>query len=64
MAIMWIIVVFAFVLFVLAAVGYALFELTPYAHHVEQFRDSRTGRRRWTSPHLETRDEYEHTHNG
>ena len=65
MSILWIIVTFAFVLGVFAVVAYVLFELSPYARHVEQFRDLRTGRRRWESPHLETRDEFERrTHDG
>jgi len=58
MGTLWIIVVFAFVLFVLGVVVYGLFELTPLARH-DQLRDPRTGRRRWESPHLETRDEFE-----
>lgn len=64
MTILWIIVAFAFVLVVLALLAYGLFELTPLARHPDQFRDSRTDRRRWESPHLETRDEYERTHGG
>ena len=63
MTILWIIVVFGFVLAVLALVVYGVFELTPYARHVDRFRDARTGRRRWESPHLETRDEFE-AHDG
>jgi Tfp pilus assembly protein PilE len=47
------IVVFVFVLAVLAVVAYAAFEVSPFAHHAEQFRDPRTGRRRWQSPHLD-----------
>jgi hypothetical protein len=47
------VVVFVFVLAVLAVVAYAAFEVSPFAHHAEQFRDSRTGRRRWQSPHLD-----------
>jgi hypothetical protein len=62
MSTLWIIVSFAFVFGVLAVVAYALFELSPFARHVEQFRDPRTGRRHWESPHLETRAEYERTH--
>ena len=59
MNVMWMIVVIAFVLVVLGLVAYALFELTPFADHSEQFRDPSTGVRLWESPHLETRDEYE-----
>ena len=46
-------IVFAFVLAVLGVVAYALFELSPFAHHAERFRDSRTGKRKWDSPHLD-----------
>jgi hypothetical protein len=47
------VIVFASVLAVLAVVAYALFELSPFARHADQFRDPRTGRRLWDSPHLE-----------
>lgn len=47
------VVVFAFVLAVLAVVAYAFFELSPFAHHADWFRDPRTGKRRWESPHLD-----------
>jgi hypothetical protein len=39
-------------------VVYAIF--APFRHHPDQFRDRRTGRRLGESPHLETRDEFEH----
>jgi hypothetical protein len=45
--------VFAFVIAVLAVVAYALFEVSPFAHHKESFRDPRTGKRRWESPRLD-----------
>lgn len=64
MSTLWTIVATAFVLVVLAVVVYGLFELSPFARHRDQFRDPRTGRRRWASPHLETRDEFERTHDG
>ena len=64
MSALWIIVATAFVLVVLALVAYGLFELSPFTHHLDQFRDPRTGKRRWESPHLETRDEFERTHDG
>ena len=38
-------IVLAFVLAVLGVVAYALFELSPFAHHADQFRDSRSGKR-------------------
>jgi hypothetical protein len=47
------VVVFVFVLAVLAVVAYALFEGSPFARHADQFRDPRTGRQRGHSPHLE-----------
>ena len=53
MNIVFVVVVIAFVVLVLALVGYALFELTPLARHVDHYRDPRTGKRRWESPHLE-----------
>jgi hypothetical protein len=56
---LWIIVATAFVLAVLGVVFYAIF-IAPFRHHSEQFRDERTGRRLGQSPHLETRDEFEH----
>jgi hypothetical protein len=34
-------------------------ELTPFAHHVDRYRDPRTGKRSFESPHLETRGEFE-----
>jgi hypothetical protein len=46
-------IVFVFVLGVLAVVAYALFEVSPFAHHLNEFRDPRTGKRRWESPHLD-----------
>jgi hypothetical protein len=47
------IIVMVFVVAVGAVGVYALFELTPFAHHADQFRDPVTGRRRGESPHLE-----------
>jgi hypothetical protein len=43
----------AFVFGVLALVAYVLFELSPFARHVDQFRDPRTGERRGHSPRLD-----------
>jgi hypothetical protein len=59
MSTLWISVTFVFVFAVLGVVAYALYEASPFARHVEEFRDLRSGRRRWESPHLETRDEFE-----
>jgi hypothetical protein len=49
-----------FVIAVVAVVLYGLFELTPFARHSERYRDAATGKRLFDSPHLETRDEFEH----
>ncbi|HZC31470.1 MAG TPA: hypothetical protein VE261_08125 [Gaiellaceae bacterium] len=51
--------VVAVVVAILALVGYVLFQLTPFAHHGATYRDPRTGKRRFESPHLETWDEFE-----
>ena len=59
MSTLWIIVATVFVLAVLGVVAYAIF-IAPFRSHSEQFRDQRTGRRFGESPHLETRDEFEH----
>jgi hypothetical protein len=50
---LFIVVSFAFVFGVLGFVAYALFEMSPLAHHVDQFRDPRTGARRGSSPRLD-----------
>jgi hypothetical protein len=50
---LFIVVAFAFVIGTLAVVAYALFEMSPFARHREQFRDPRSRRRRGSSPHLE-----------
>jgi hypothetical protein len=38
------------------------FVAKPRRRHEDQFRDPRSLERRWQSPHLESRDEYELTH--
>lgn len=53
MEILAIIAVFAFVFGTLGVVAYALFEVSPFAHHAESFRDPLTGKRRWESPRLD-----------
>jgi hypothetical protein len=45
--------VFVFVFSVLAFVAYGPFEVSPFAHHKESFRDPWTGKRRWQSPRLD-----------
>jgi hypothetical protein len=47
------VVVFVFVFAVLAVVAFALFEVSPFAHHKESFRDARTGKRLWQAPRLD-----------
>jgi hypothetical protein len=51
--------VIAIVFAILAVALFGLFELTPFAHRVNPYRDPRTGKRLWDGPHLETRDEFE-----
>lgn len=46
-------VVFLFVFGTLAIVAWALFEMSPFAHHKDQFRDPRTGKRTGPSPRLD-----------
>jgi uncharacterized membrane protein YbaN (DUF454 family) len=53
MGTLFVIIVLAFVVLVLAVVAFALFELTPFARDSDAFRDPLTGRRRWESPHLD-----------
>ncbi len=60
MTAIWIILAIAFVLVVLAWLAYGFFKVSPFAHHSDQYRDALTGRRIGESPHLETRDEFEH----
>jgi hypothetical protein len=53
MAALFTVTVIAFVITVLALVGYALFEITPFAKHADHLRDPHTGKRRWDSPRLD-----------
>jgi hypothetical protein len=50
----FILVAFVFVFAVLAVVAYALFEVSPFAHHKDLLRDPRTGKPRlavrWPGP--------------
>jgi hypothetical protein len=46
-------VVFAFVFSVLAVVGFALFQMSPFARHKDRYRDPETGERRFDSPRLD-----------
>jgi hypothetical protein len=60
MSALWITVSTVFVLVVFAALVYGLFRL--FGHHLELYRDPQTGGRLGKTPHLESRDEYERTH--
>jgi hypothetical protein len=55
-----VIIVMLFVFAVIAIVLSVLFELSPFAHHAETYRDHATGKRLFDSPHLENRDEFDH----
>jgi hypothetical protein len=44
---------FAFVIGTLIVVGWALFEISPFARHSDEYRDSRTGKFRGSSPRLD-----------
>jgi hypothetical protein len=52
MSTFWTIIVFAVVIGGALLAVWALYELSPYATHADQFRDQ-WGRRRGKSPHLE-----------
>jgi hypothetical protein len=45
MSIFWTIVVFAVVIGGALLTAWVLFELSPFAHHRDQYRDLRTGRK-------------------
>jgi len=45
--------VFVFVFGTLAVVAWALFKMSPFAHHKDQFRNPRTGERTGPSPRLD-----------
>jgi hypothetical protein len=53
MATFWTIVALGFVLAVLALVAWSLIKTSPLGHHVDHYRDPKTGKRRWESPNLE-----------
>jgi hypothetical protein len=55
MSVLWMLVIAALVFLVLAFVA-------RLGRHEDQFRDPRSHERRWESPHLESRDEFELTH--
>ena len=53
MSTLFTIIVFAIVLAGLAVGVWALFEMSPFAKHQDQFRDPVTGKRRGESPRLD-----------
>jgi hypothetical protein len=53
MHIVFLILVFAFVISVLGVVGFTLFEISPFAHHADHYRDPETGKKRFDSPRLD-----------
>ena len=60
MSVSWMLVTAVFVLLVLAFVVYGL--AGPVGRHEDPSRDPRSDKGIWESPHLESRDEYELTH--
>ena len=60
MGLVWMLVTAALVLLVLAYLVYG--SVSALGRHEDQLRDPRSDKRRWESPHLESRDEYELTH--
>ena len=61
MSVVWMLVIAVFVLLVLAFVVYGL--ARPVGRLEDQVRDPRSDKGGWECPHLESRDEYELTHN-
>ena len=53
MGMLWTIVALGFVGAVVVVVGLALFEMSPFARHVDHYRDPRTGERTAHAPNLE-----------
>ena len=45
--------VIVFVIGALATLGYALFAMSPWAHHSDQYRDPETGKRLGEAPRLD-----------
>jgi len=48
----FLVIALVFVFSVLALVAYSIFEITPFAHHKDHYRDT-TGHRRFESPRLD-----------
>ena len=53
MTIAILIIVFAFVVSVLALVGFTIFEISPFGRHSDHYRDPESGKRRFESPRLD-----------
>jgi len=53
MNVLGLVITAVFVVVVLAIVGLALFEMSPFARHVDHYRDPATGKRRFESPRLD-----------
>ena len=53
MNVVGLVITVVFVVVVLAIVGLALFEMSPFARHKDHYRDPETGRRRFESPRLD-----------
>ena len=49
---LFLIIACTFVISVLALVAYSIFEMTPWAHHKDHYRDD-YGKRRYESPRLD-----------
>jgi len=49
----YLVIVLVFVAAVLASVGYALFKMSPFAHHADHYRDPVTLKRIGESPRLD-----------
>ena len=53
MNIVFLIIVLVFVISILGMAGFAIFQISPFAHHTDHYRDPETGKRRFESPRLD-----------
>jgi hypothetical protein len=53
MNMVFLIIVLTFVISVLGMVGFVIFQISPFAHHNDHYRDPETGKRRFESPRLD-----------
>jgi hypothetical protein len=53
MGIVFTLIVVCFVVAVLGAAAFALFEISPFGRHSDHYRNLVTGKRRWDPPNLE-----------